>query len=231
MLRLRFSPLSSRSFGRILAIAILASALSACSVSTSVIPSHHSSSTVTPATEVPASYGVLQLRPLVQPPGARLPTCPVGEYLGTCTNQLDFSSWYGPVSKCPRTTSSTNPPPYRPVKMIDSLGSNPVCVSLASASFAITSAESVNTEVQPLNGQPGIEITLPPSQEADFDAAMEKSFRKPVAAVADGQIVYMMTIEPNGAEYMPMGSMLVAYASSTEIQRVVNELNETRSAQ
>ncbi|MHB1953420.1 MAG: hypothetical protein ACYCOU_06685, partial [Sulfobacillus sp.] len=179
--------------------------------------------TTTSTTPEPA--GVIQLRPVIPPKGVPLPTCPPGEDLGTCTGQLNFSSWLHPATRCPRSNPTTNPPPDTPVKIIDHLSHVPSCVFLAPASFTVTTATSMITSgIGPLQGKPGIEIVLPGDQVASYEAAMGASFRKPIAIVADGKIVYAITVEPNAAEYLPIGGALIVYATKGEIQRIVGAL-------
>ena len=197
-------------------------ALAACSVAPSTAAPR---SATTSTTAVSGDAGIIQLRPIVQPKGVPLPTCPPGEDLGTCTGQLNFSSWLFPATRCPRSGPRTNPPPDTPVKIIDHLSRLPSCVFLAPASFTVTTATSViSSGIEPLQGKPGIEIVLPADQVASYEAAMGASFRKPVAIVADGKIVYVITVEPNRSQYMPIGGTLLVYATSAEVQQIADEL-------
>lgn len=109
--------------------------------------------------------------------------------------------------------------------MMDRLTVDPHCVVLGPASFIVATAAKVITEgIHPLNGRPGIEIVLPAGQVASYDAAVGESFRKPLAIVANGQIVYILVPEPTNAQYQPMGGVLIFYGASGEIGHITSEL-------
>ena len=98
------------------------------------------------------------------------------------------------------------------------------CFDLAPASFVVTQVASVKTDLQPLNGNPGIEITVPQAQVSALDAAIAKSFKLPLAIVADGQIIEIVDPEPTNAHYQSMGGVLIFYGSSAHIRNIASRL-------
>ena len=200
------------------AVALL---LTACSVTATATPSHQTTPT---STTSPVNAGIVQLRPVIPPKGAVAPSCPVGESLSTCSGTLDTMTWKRPSAQCPKKPPSINPAPDRAAHVLYVGTSASGCFDLAPASFVVTQAASVKTDLQPLNGNPGIEITVPPSQVSALDAAIAKSFKLPLAIVAEGQIIEIVDPEPTNAQYQSMGGVLIFYASSPKIAVVVKQL-------
>ncbi len=104
----------------------------------------------------------------------------------------------------------------------------PTCFLLAAATYVLTTADSVNTDLQLLNGRPGIEITVSRADVPALDAAVAKSFKHPLAIVAGGQIIEILDPEPTNAEYQPMGGTLIFYGQSSDIQRIAHLLRFNR---
>ncbi len=172
---------------------------------------------------------MIQLRPLIPPKGASQLACPVGEALGPCIGGADFVSWGRPARECPRTRSTTNPPPTEPARLTWQYRATSYCIYLAPASFVVTTAASVKTDIGTLNDNSGIEIMVPPAQVPALDAALARSFKKPLAFVADGQIVAIDDVQPTSGEYQSTGGVLIYYGSADLISKVNQELRSKRT--
>ena len=195
--------------------------LAACSVTATATPPRPTTST---STTSPTNAGIVQLRPVIPPKGAVAPSCPVGESLSTCSGTLDTMTWKRPSAQCPKKPPSINPAPDRAAHVLYVGTSASGCFDLAPTSFVVTQVASVKTDLQPLNGNPGIEITVPQSQVSALDAAIAKSFELPLAIVADGQVIEIVDPEPTNAQYQSMGGVLIFYGTSPELAAVVKQV-------
>ena len=193
----------------------------ACSVTPSTAAPRSATTSTTAALE---DTGIIQLRPVIPPEGAAMPSCPVGEALGTCTASVDFTSWERPASQCSNKSPTVNPAPDRQTHLLHVSSTGSACFSLAPASYVLSNAASVGNASGTLNGDPGIVVAVPRIDTPALDAALGKSFKEPLAIVANGQIVEIVDIEPTNAQYQPMGGVLVFYGTESLVREIAREL-------